>query len=848
MKLKFKKFLVFLLVLFCLGSFSVFSSRTSKAQNSSADIASLTALVAALQQQLAFLLANQSSICVVLTQNLYAGLDDAVTGGQVSKLQKHLKAQGDYTYPLITGYYGPATQAAVQKFQARMGILSSGTPASNGFGNAGPMTRAKIQALSCSGAGGGSAIALPSTGGVTVSCSASPASIVEGQTATWTASVSGGSGPFTYSWSGTNNLSGTASSVTKKYNSDGTKNATVKVDGVSFDCSPSLTVLPDPNELNISCNVSDESILVGETVTWSSTVSGGTGSYTYVWSGTDSLAGSANSVAKTYTTAGTKSATVTINGYSEDCSDDVVVASPIPPSACNDGIDNDGDSITDYPFDPGCSSATDNDEYNAPPVVNACSDGIDNDSDSFTDYPNDEGCSNASDPDEYNAPPVPKQCSDGIDNDSDGFTDHPSDPGCNNANDNDEYNEPEELDECSDGIDNDDDEMIDYPYEVGCSSPSDDNEDNELLFLVRHAMDDAVWDVNEEGDLGAQVSYLINGLDNDTDDAYANLSQLKTRIEYAIPNPNQSGYAVLDDERLIYEHLVFLEHEDKFENAQAEWIKAVKYAQELRPNIKWGIYGLPAAKTGPYWVAGPSCAHFGKPSGCTLPSWANWTGPLCPELGGPQCSSKAWSQATQKVRDYTLSVMLRPTELFEVVDFMAPTAYAPYEGTDAGSLSHVEYKTKAAVMAANGKPVTPFFSHRLFVDDPLVSLVDPDDQQAHVEEALDAGADGITWWGSDLWGYQQDFCYNKNIEAQAKWNNEFPPGPPPVTYANHAEYFIQLHTQRLKIFAEALYGIDFEPTPIVMTSEGEATCNVSWFKSIFGGLANAFSAVMRWFK
>lgn len=41
-----------------------------------------------------------------------------------------------------------------------------------------------------------------------------------------------------------------------------------------------------------------------------------------------------------------------------------------PAVACNDGIDNDGDGLTDYPADPGCASATDNDETNAPPTNN----------------------------------------------------------------------------------------------------------------------------------------------------------------------------------------------------------------------------------------------------------------------------------------------------------------------------------------------------------------------------------------------------------------------------------------------------------------------------------------------
>ncbi len=34
---------------------------------------------------------------------------------------------------------------------------------------------------------------------------------------------------------------------------------------------------------------------------------------------------------------------------------------------CNDTIDNDGDSLVDYPADTGCESTTDTDEYNAPP-------------------------------------------------------------------------------------------------------------------------------------------------------------------------------------------------------------------------------------------------------------------------------------------------------------------------------------------------------------------------------------------------------------------------------------------------------------------------------------------------
>ena len=43
--------------------------------------------------------------------------------------------------------------------------------------------------------------------------------------------------------------------------------------------------------------------------------------------------------------------------------------------ACSDGVDNDNDGLIDYPQDPGCSSSTDNDEYNtvAPCTINSFS-------------------------------------------------------------------------------------------------------------------------------------------------------------------------------------------------------------------------------------------------------------------------------------------------------------------------------------------------------------------------------------------------------------------------------------------------------------------------------------------
>lgn len=70
------------------------------------------------------------------------------------------------------------------------------------------------------------------------------------------------------------------------------------------------------------------------------------------------------------------------------------------PPQCSDGLDNDGDTYTDYPADAGCDSASDNDETNLVPTQ--CSDGFDNDGDLLMDYLQDPGCSSASDDDETN--------------------------------------------------------------------------------------------------------------------------------------------------------------------------------------------------------------------------------------------------------------------------------------------------------------------------------------------------------------------------------------------------------------------------------------------------------------
>ena len=68
--------------------------------------------------------------------------------------------------------------------------------------------------------------------------------------------------------------------------------------------------------LSGSCSVSPTSVYTGSPVTWTASAWGGAGSYTYSWSGTDSLSGAVASISKTYTTVGTKTASITITSPS----------------------------------------------------------------------------------------------------------------------------------------------------------------------------------------------------------------------------------------------------------------------------------------------------------------------------------------------------------------------------------------------------------------------------------------------------------------------------------------------------------------------------------------------------
>jgi PKD repeat protein len=123
----------------------------AQAQALMQQVAQLNAQIAALQGGSSAAPAPAGA-CPHFARSLKYGM----TGTDVAALQQFL-ARDHSIYPegTVSGYFGSLTQAAVQRFQVKAGIVSSGSPSTTGYGMVGPHTASAIVALCGGGAGGG---------------------------------------------------------------------------------------------------------------------------------------------------------------------------------------------------------------------------------------------------------------------------------------------------------------------------------------------------------------------------------------------------------------------------------------------------------------------------------------------------------------------------------------------------------------------------------------------------------------------------------------------------------------------------------------------------------------------
>ncbi len=87
------------------------------------------------------LLVSAQSSCPQITQTLARGS----SGTQVIALQQYFIRLGYLDEESASGYFGALTEGAVQRFQRERNIVSSGTPATTGYGAVGPTTRGVLR-------------------------------------------------------------------------------------------------------------------------------------------------------------------------------------------------------------------------------------------------------------------------------------------------------------------------------------------------------------------------------------------------------------------------------------------------------------------------------------------------------------------------------------------------------------------------------------------------------------------------------------------------------------------------------------------------------------------------------
>ena len=233
-----------------------------------------------------------STSCSTITSNLAYGS----RGSQVVALQQFLVGSGYLAGDMVTGYFGTYTQAAVQSFQRAQGIVSSGTPATTGYGAVGPRTRSVMQKV---------CVGTPATGGTSGESDTAVSATYAEQNLTFKASAStvspGGSMKLTWtatgarsctasgSWSGKKSVKGSQTYRNMLSNKTYTLTCTGTAGGT---VTKRVSVTVSDASVTLTLGANDTSIASGDdvTLTWSSSgatscaASGG-------WSGTKALSG-----------------------------------------------------------------------------------------------------------------------------------------------------------------------------------------------------------------------------------------------------------------------------------------------------------------------------------------------------------------------------------------------------------------------------------------------------------------------------------------------------------------------------------------------------------------------------
>lgn len=214
-----------------------------------------------------------------------------------------------------------------------------------------------------------------------------------------------------------------------------------------------------------------------------------------------------------------------------------------------------------------------------------------------------------------------------------------------------------------------------------------------------------------------QVAFF-NGNDLDPDNSLSlNDVALKKAILKAYPDSSASGYALLDWEGDILNNLRKDSTSAIFKSSIAEFIKAIKLAKALRPNVKWGFYYIPFTT---FWNR-----------------------------------KDQWQQPNQQIRALLLQC-----------DVLFPSLYVFYKEGSTAPGDNEAYATENINQVLKlakelNKPVLPFIWHRYHDSNRTIGLqlIPQDDFRNFINALLSASykgksIDGLVWWGADNYYYR----------------------------------------------------------------------------------------------
>ena len=170
----------------------------------------------------------------------------------------------------------------------------------------------------------------------------SPSSPQVSQQVSFTASAAGGTAPYTFSWAFGDGATGTGAAVYHTYSTTGSYSVVL----TAKDSSPSqqtatsqqtitVTSPPPPPSLTASFTESLSNSVVGQTVSFTGSASGGTAPYNYAWNFGDSSTGSGSSASHIYQTAGVYTVVLTVTdaaGHVASATNTVTVTLPLSAS------------------------------------------------------------------------------------------------------------------------------------------------------------------------------------------------------------------------------------------------------------------------------------------------------------------------------------------------------------------------------------------------------------------------------------------------------------------------------------------------------------------------------------